>query len=48
MEIVVDSPSVKYTEDYIETNYDYHYTHAEKNGNKIKVCINYFINYINF
>ncbi|RZC35638.1 Inos-1-P synth domain containing protein [Asbolus verrucosus] len=37
MDIVVNSPNVKYTENYIEANYDYLHTRAEKNGNKIEV-----------
>ncbi|XP_064213741.1 inositol-3-phosphate synthase [Tribolium castaneum] len=37
MEIVVNSPKVKYCDNYIETNYDYLYTKAEKRGNKIEV-----------
>lgn len=44
MEIVVDNPSVNYTEEYIETKYDYHYTRAEKINNKIKVRLEWFIN----
>lgn len=37
MEIVVKSPKVKYSENYIEANYDYLYTKAEKRGNNIEV-----------
>lgn len=39
MEIVVNSPNVKYTENYIETKYTYEYTRAEKQGNQILVRI---------
>jgi hypothetical protein len=37
MDIVVNSPNVKYAENHIETNYEYLYTKAEKLGNKIEV-----------
>ena len=37
MDIVVNSPNVKYSENYIESNYEYLYTKAEKSGSKIEV-----------
>lgn len=30
MQVVVNSPNVKYTENYIESKYDYQYTKAKK------------------
>lgn len=44
MDIKVISDKVKYTENYIEAKYEYQYTSASRNGNKILVrCINYFM-----
>lgn len=37
MQVVVNSPNVKYTENYIESKYDYQYTKAKKEGNQILV-----------
>lgn len=37
MEVVVNSPNVKYTENYIEANYDYHTTKVERRGQKFVV-----------
>ena len=37
MDIVVNSPNVKYSENYIESNYEYLYTKVEKSGSKIEV-----------
>ncbi|XP_018330279.1 inositol-3-phosphate synthase [Agrilus planipennis] len=35
MEVVVNSPNVKYTSNYIESNYDYHTTKVGKKENKL-------------
>lgn len=37
MEIVVNSPNVKYTEHFIEAKYEYQHATARKDGNKIVV-----------
>ncbi|KAL3273938.1 hypothetical protein HHI36_015362 [Cryptolaemus montrouzieri] len=37
MEVFVDSENVKYSDNYIESKYDYQYSTAEKTGNKITV-----------
>lgn len=37
MELKVDSPNVNYTPEYIESQYEYQYTRAEKNGKEILV-----------
>nr|CAD7605682.1 unnamed protein product [Timema genevievae] len=35
MPVIINSPNVKYTEDYIESIYEYHTTSVEKCGNKL-------------
>lgn len=37
MDIKVNSDKVKYTENYIESKYEYQYTRANRDGNKITV-----------
>lgn len=37
MDIVVDSPNVKYSDNFIEAKYDYPHATARKDGNKIVV-----------
>nr|CAD7408968.1 unnamed protein product [Timema cristinae] len=35
MPVMINSPNVKYTEEYIESVYEYHTTSVEKSGNKL-------------
>lgn len=37
MEIKVNSENVKYSDNYIEAKYEYQYTRATRDGNKITV-----------
>lgn len=37
MDIKVNSDNVKYSENYIEAKYEYQYTRANRDGNKITV-----------
>lgn len=41
--LVVSSPNIKYTDDYIYSDYVYEETLVTKNGNEFLVCINIFL-----